>query len=77
MKCAETCLELIIDFLSCILRSFDTVTSIRKGFCSERAAAGLGPSGLMSCQQQRITSEQHANNESTQNYVHHKKTLKM
>ena len=32
---------------SCILGSFGTVTSLRMGFRSERAAAGLGPSGLM------------------------------
>ena len=36
----------IIDFLSCIPGSFDTVTSLRKGFRSERAAASLGPSEL-------------------------------
>ena len=36
----------IIDFLSCIPGSFDTVTSVHKGFCSGSAAAGLGPSGL-------------------------------
>ena len=33
-------------FLSCILGSFDTVTSLCMGFHSERAAAGLGPSGF-------------------------------
>ena len=31
-------------FKSCIPGSFDTVTSLRMGFCRERAAAGLGPS---------------------------------
>ena len=36
----------IIDISSSIQGSFDTVTSLRKGFHSERAAAGLGPSGL-------------------------------
>ena len=40
------CLVFIIDFQSCIPGSFDTVTSFHKGFRSERAAAGLGPSGL-------------------------------
>ena len=29
-----------------MLGSFDTVTSLHMGFCSERAAAGLGPCGL-------------------------------
>ena len=29
-----------------MLGSFDRVTSLCMGFCSERAAAGLGPSGL-------------------------------
>ena len=40
------CLVFIIDFESCILGSFHTVTFLRKEFRSERAAAGLGPSGL-------------------------------
>ena len=35
----------VIDFF-CALGSFDTVTSLCMGFHSERAAAGLGPSGL-------------------------------
>ena len=35
-------LVFIIDFLSCIPGSFDAVTSLRKGFRSKRAAAGLG-----------------------------------
>ena len=37
----------IADFESYIPASFDTVTSLCLGFCSERAAAGLGPSGLI------------------------------
>ena len=41
------CLVFIIDFWSCIPGSFDTVTSLRMGFHSERAAVGLGPSGLI------------------------------
>ena len=47
MKWAKTfvwCLLLI--FLSCIQGSFDTVTSLCMGFHCEKAAAGLGPSGL-------------------------------
>ena len=41
------CLVFIIDFFySCILGSFDTVTSLCMGFHSKMAAAGLGPSGL-------------------------------
>ena len=42
-------LKLWFDVLTekvCGLGSFDTVTSLRMGFCSKRAAAGLGPSGL-------------------------------
>ena len=38
--------SVIINFLSCIPGSFDTVTSLCKGFRSERAAAGPGPCGL-------------------------------
>ena len=40
------CLVFITDFQSCIPGTFDTVTSLRKGFHRERAVAGLGPSGL-------------------------------
>ena len=40
------CWVFIIDFQSCIPGSFDTVTSLRRGFHSKWAAAGLGPSGL-------------------------------
>ena len=53
MKSAETfvwCLLLIfiIFFIDCIPGSVDTVTSLRLGFRSERAAAGIGPSGSSS-----------------------------
>ena len=41
------CLVFIIDFHSCVPGSFDTVTSVCMGYRSERAAAGLGPSGLI------------------------------
>ena len=40
------CFVFITDFQSCIPGLFDTVTSLHMGFRSERAAAGLGPSGL-------------------------------
>ena len=40
------CLVFIIDFQSCVPGSSDTVTSLHMEFHSERAAAGLGPSGL-------------------------------
>ena len=36
----------VIDFLSCIRRLFDRVTSLHMGFHRESAAAGLGPIGL-------------------------------
>ena len=39
-------LVFIIDFQSWVPGSFDTVTSLHMEFHSERAAAGLGPSGL-------------------------------
>ena len=52
------CLVFIIDFYSCIPGSFDTVTSLHMGFCSERAAAGLGPSGL-NCVQANANIREH------------------
>ena len=46
-KWAETFIWCLLSILSCIPGSFDTVTSLRMGFCRERAAASLGPWGLM------------------------------
>ena len=46
------CLVFIIDFKRCIPGSFDTVTSLCMGFHSKRAAAGMGPNGLISASKQ-------------------------